>query len=138
MYRWRIERFFYTLKTGAFNIEKLQFETFSRFAKAITMYSLVACRLLRTLYYERDHPLETAENFFSHNELQALHLREKRRGGVFTIHEAVMAIAKLGGHLGRKSDGPPGIKAVWTGFQALQYLVEGMLLGSQMEAQGLL
>jgi hypothetical protein len=138
MYRWRIERFFYTLKTGAFNIEKLQFETFSRFAKAITMYSLVACRLLRTLYYERDHPLETAENFFSHNELQALQLREKRRGGVFTIHEAVMAIAKLGGHLGRKSDGPPGIKAVWTGFQALQYLVEGMLLGSQMEAQGLL
>jgi hypothetical protein len=139
MYRWRIERFHYTLKTGAFNIEKLQFETFARFAKAITLYSLVATRIMYVLYYERQYPQESAYNLFSFAELQALWLRERRPGEVsFTIHEAVVAIAKLGGHLARKSDGPPGIKSLWIGFQALQYLVEGVLLGSQMASRGLL
>jgi len=46
IYRWRIERFHYTLKTGAFNIEELQFETYDRFCKAITMYSIVAARVI--------------------------------------------------------------------------------------------
>jgi hypothetical protein len=138
MYRWRIERFHYTLKTGAFNIEKLQFESFARFGKAITRYSLVATRLLYVLYYERDHPQESAQSLFSRTEIQALRLREKHLDKLFTVHQAVVAIAKLGGHLARKSDGPPGIKSLWIGFQALQYFVEGMLLGSQMAAQGLL
>lgn len=137
MYRWRIERFHYTLKTGAFNIEKLQLETFDRFAKAITMYSIVAARIIYTVYYEREHPNEPAEtnNLFSKHELQALRLREQTR--ILTIHQAVIATAKLGGHLARKSDGPPGIKSLWIGFRALQYLVEGMLLGRQMADQGL-
>lgn len=46
MYRWRIERFHYILKTGAFNVEKLQFETFERFKKAMSMFSIVAYRIL--------------------------------------------------------------------------------------------
>jgi hypothetical protein len=138
IYRWRIERFHYTLKTGAFNIEKLQFETFDRFAKAITLYSLVATRILYVLYYEREHPQESAESLFTRSEILALRLRERRpQEPPLTVHEAVIAIAKLGGHLARKSDGPPGIKSLWIGFQALQYLVEGVLLGSQMAARGL-
>jgi Transposase Tn5 dimerisation domain len=36
-----------------------------------------------------------------------------------TLGEAVKWIGKLGGHLGRKSDGPPGLKAVWTGYRRL-------------------
>ncbi|MBN8785611.1 MAG: hypothetical protein J0I84_08365 [Terrimonas sp.] len=30
-----------------------------------------------------------------------------------------MWIGRLGGHLGRKSDGPPGLKTVWLGYQQL-------------------
>lgn len=137
IYRWRIERFHYVLKTGAFNIEKLQFETLERFRKAITMYSLVAYRILHAVYYERSHPDEDANAVFSAHEIQLLRLREQHHTGALTIHTAVIATAKLGGYLARKSDGPPGIKALWSGLQALQYLVEGMLLGSQMTAHGL-
>ena len=32
---------------------------------------------------------------------------------------AVEWIGKLGGHLGRNSDGPPGLKAVWLGYQRI-------------------
>ena len=37
-------------------------------------------------------------------------------------------MAKLGGFLGRKSDGEPGIKTLWHGYQALQLIVLGMQL----------
>lgn len=131
VYRWRIERFHFTLKTGAFNIEKLQFETLIRFAKAITMYSLVAVRVLHGLYYGRDHPNEDAGSLFSAAEIQALILREKKITTSLSIDAALKATAKLGGHLGRKLDGPPGIKTLWKGFQTLRYLVEGMQLAQR-------
>ncbi len=35
------------------------------------------------------------------------------------LGEAVTLIARLGGFLGRKGDGVPGPKAVWTGLQRL-------------------
>ncbi|WP_397326833.1 IS4 family transposase [Paenibacillus sabuli] len=34
-----------------------------------------------------------------------------------TLREVVRAIAKLGGFLGRKSDGEPGVKVIWRGLQ---------------------
>ncbi|MNW07426.1 Transposase Tn5 dimerization domain protein [compost metagenome] len=37
-----------------------------------------------------------------------------------TLHEAVLALAKLGGFLGRKSDGNPGVKVLWRGLQVFQ------------------
>jgi len=126
IYRWRIERFHYTLKTGAFNIEKLQFETYDRFCKAITLYSILATRILYTQYYEKAHPEKNATEIFSEEEIRALCIGEQRYPYTMSIHEAVRATAKMGGHLGRKRDGSPGIKALWIGFQKLHYIVIGM------------
>jgi len=95
------------------------------------LYSLVACRILHTLYYERLHPNVEAATMFSSQELRALTYREQRSNASLTLHEATTAIAKLGGYLARKSDGPPGIKALWSGFQSLQYIVEGILLAER-------
>ena len=36
-----------------------------------------------------------------------------------SLFQAVRWIGRLGGHLGRKSDGPPGLKTVWLGYQRL-------------------
>ena len=41
------------------------------------------------------------------------------------MYEAVRMIARLGGHLGRKSDGMPGVRVLWRGLRDLQMLVEG-------------
>ncbi len=126
MYRWRIERFHYVLKTGAFNVEKLQFETFPRFKKAIAMFSIVAWRILFTLYTAREHPHDDASILFSKEELVALCYKEKKSKQTMTIQEAVKALAKLGGYLARNHDGPPGVKTLWLGFQALQFILYGM------------
>ena len=44
-------------------------------------------------------------------------------------------IARLGGHLGRKGDGPPGPKALWTGLQRARDLAWGMQLASDLHMQ---
>lgn len=128
IYRWRIERFHYTLKTGAFNIEKLQFETVPRFAKAITLYSIVAVRVVQVLCYGRMYPLGEARTLFSDDEVHVLAWCENKPDTELTIDEATAAVAKLGGYLARSRDGPPGIKVLWQGFMALHYMVEGMLI----------
>lgn len=129
MYRWRIERFHYTLKAGAFTIEGLQLKTFERFANAIALYSVVAVRVLQSLYLSRACPDEPARTLFSDDELTVLAQRQNKTAADLTIQEATKAVAQLGGYLARKRDGPPGIKALWEGFRALQYMVEGMWLG---------
>ena len=37
-----------------------------------------------------------------------------------TLDTAMGMIAKLGGYLGRRSDGPPGTKTVWIGMQRMR------------------
>ncbi|MDG4561483.1 MAG: IS4 family transposase [Candidatus Competibacter sp.] len=41
-------------------------------------------------------------------------------------------IARLGGYLGRKSDGPPGPQALWIGLQRARDLAWGMHLASDL------
>lgn len=119
--RWRIERFHYVLKQGC-QVERLQLGTADRLSNAIAVYSQVAVRLLRLAYLARVSPEAQATEEFNAVELEVLSrgLRGKRSGArVRTIGEAVRAIARLGGHLGRKKDHPPGTKVLWRGLQRL-------------------
>ena len=43
-----------------------------------------------------------------------------------TIREVIRQIAMLGGFLGRKSDGEPGVKTLWLGFQRIRDFVDGV------------
>lgn len=44
------------------------------------------------------------------------------------LGEAVQLVARIGGHLGRKKDLPPGHQLMWRGYAALQLLCAGFLL----------
>jgi hypothetical protein len=48
------------------------------------------------------------------------------------INEVVYWIAKLGGYLARKSDGPPGTITLWRGWKRLTDLTEGWNLVAKM------
>lgn len=55
-----------------------------------------------------------------------------------TLREAMQTMAKLGGFLGRKSDGDPGVKTLWRGYRASQSIVLGMQLAeSKSEPLGI-
>jgi hypothetical protein len=46
-----------------------------------------------------------------------------------TIEQAAKWIGRLGGHLGRKRDGMPGVRTLWRGWRDLTILVAGYRAG---------
>lgn len=128
-YRWYVEEFHYILKSGC-RIEKLQFETFERYIKALVILSQVAFELLRLKYLSRISPDIPASEILTETEILVLKAKAQmynRRAPppvALTIKEAVKIIGKMGGHLGRKSDGMPGIKVLWMGWNDLQTIAD--------------
>ena len=127
-YRWRIERLHFTLKSGGGCFEDLQLETRERLERAVALYSVVAWRLLWMTYQVRLDPDQAPSVAFSPNEIEVLErvvAAQNPRRSVdqpLTLRDAVRAMAKLGGFLGRKSDGEPGVKTLWRGYRQLQVL----------------
>jgi hypothetical protein len=121
-YRWLIERFHYVLKSGT-KIEQLQLKQATSLQKAISVYSLAAFRIMQLVYQSRHTPDISCESILTKNEWIVLYLlihnENKKNKRPPTLNEAVKWISKLGGHLGRASDGPPGLKTVWLGYQRL-------------------
>ena len=89
---------------------------------------------MRLTYLARVEPQAAASKEFSPEELEVLQAERDRRGKgalgpLRTIAEAVRVVAQLGGHLGRKGDGPPGLKVLWRGLKALHHMVLGFRHG---------
>jgi hypothetical protein len=120
--RWLIERFHYVLKSGT-KIEDLQLKQASSLQKAISIYSLAAFRIMQLVYESRQHPTVSCEFLLTKNQWQTLYMLIHKTNNLPThppdLQQAVTWIGRLGGHLGRKSDGPPGMKTVWLGYQQL-------------------
>jgi hypothetical protein len=131
--RWLIERFHYTLKSGCL-VEDRQFESIDNIRRAVACFSIVAWRLLWLLTEGRQHPERPCTVVLSKPEWESLEAvaeqryRRPRRGQPPTLGEAVQLIAKLGGHLGRKCDGPPGVATLWRGLTCLSHIATGWLL----------
>jgi hypothetical protein len=125
--RWKIERFHYILKSGC-AIEKLQERDASRLQKLILMYSIIAIRILSMTYVARQMPEESCELFFEENEWKVLYCMAKNTSQAPqhapTIKEAIAYLAKIGGFLGRKSDGEPGVKVIWKGLTELNIVLK--------------
>jgi hypothetical protein len=121
-YRWLIERFHYVLKSGT-GIEKLQLTEAASLQKAIHVYSLAAMRIMQMVYLSRAAPQLSCEVVLTKQQWTVLYMLIHKKGDIPakppTLGEAVEWIGKLGGHLGRRSDGPPGLKTVWLGYQRI-------------------
>src|SRR6266487_3679740 len=121
-YRWLIERFHYVLKSGT-KIEELQLKDAESLQKAIAVYSMAAFRVMQLVYESRHHPEVSCTVVLTKAQWQTLYMLIHNSNQIPkkppSLQQALMWIGKLGGHLGRKSDGPPGLKTVWQGYQQL-------------------
>lgn len=121
-YRWLIERFHFALKSGC-NIEQLQLESANRIMRALATYSIVAWRLLWLTYEARVNPNQSCEIALEGYEWKALfchtHQCTQTPSQPPSLHQAIRWIAQLGGFLGRKGDGEPGVKTIWRGLRRL-------------------
>jgi hypothetical protein len=125
--RWKVERFHYALKTGAFKVEKLQFDDAATLMNALSFYSIIAWRVLWLMYYSRLEPETEAEAVIDSVEKEVLEAYTKSK--INTVFQAMIAIGTLGGFLGGSKRYPnPGIKAIWMGIIKLIAMKEGWLL----------
>lgn len=126
-YRWLIERLHYVLKSGC-KLEASQLRTGERLERLLALYSLVAWRLLWLTYQARSTPDASCEVALQPHEWQALYAHHHRHASPSakppTLREATRWIAQLGGFLGRKGDGEPGVKVLWRGWMRLQDIVD--------------
>ena len=125
--RWEIELLFLTLKEGC-RIEALQLSTVARIERALAVYLVIAWRIGLLMRLGRACPDWDAERLLTREEWQAAWIVARKRppGKVPTLRKALHMIAALGGFLGRKGDGEPGVKSLWTGLQRVASCVEGM------------
>jgi hypothetical protein len=121
--RWLVERYHLVLKSGC-RIEKLQLEAADRLERAVAVYSIVAWRLLWLTYEARRLPEASCELALEKHEWESLYCTIKRTHILPTepptLRQAVRWIAQLGGFLGRKCDGEPGVMVIWRGFRRLE------------------
>lgn len=120
--RWGIEVWHKILKSGC-QIESRQLESAERLKRLLTLFSVVAWRILYAAMLARALPEAPCTIFFEDGEWQALYCTAHNTPIVPqqppTLQEAIRLVARLGGFIGRKQDGQPGVTVLWKGFQRL-------------------
>lgn len=120
--RWGIEVWHKVLKSGC-RLEARQLQTGARLRRCVTLYSVIAWRLLYSTMLARALPEAPCTALLEEDEWQALYCRLHQTSvapaAPPSLREAVRGIARLGGFLGRQGDGEPGVTVLWRGFQHL-------------------
>jgi len=123
--RWLIEEFHKILKSGC-RIEACRLQTAQRLIRYVTLCSVIAWRLYWLTQVNRTAPTAPATTILAPEEVETLRALSSRAlppsNSPLTTREAARLIAKLGGFLGRRHDGEPGITVMWRGWQRLSDL----------------
>lgn len=125
--RWGIEQWHKILKSGC-RIEMRQLESLERLERLLTVYAVIAWRILYATLLARLVPDMACTAVLQDDEWEALYCRIHRTpvppATAPPLRQAIRWIARLGGFLGRTGDGEPGSKTLWQGFQELIPMTE--------------
>lgn len=125
--RWGIEVWHKVLKSGC-QIEQKQLGTAFRLMTCLTLYSVIAWRILYATMLARAVPDAPCTVLLDPDEWQGLYCRIHRVASAPatppSLHQVVRWIGQLGGFQGRRNDGEPGVQSLWTGFQRLADITE--------------
>jgi hypothetical protein len=129
--RWTIEIFHKVLKSGC-HVENVQFDTAQRIERYLALFLVIGYRILWLRDISRVHPDAPCSAVLAPHEWKALYAKIHRSTELPevlpTARQVVRWIGALGGHLGRKRDGEPGVTAIWRGWQRLTDLAELRLI----------
>jgi hypothetical protein len=126
--RWKIEEVHLVLKSGC-RIEDLRLASAAKLAKALALLTPVAARLVALRDLARREPEVPCTRVLGDSEWRALWTRihgapPPAEAAAPTLAQATLWIGRLGGHLGRRGDGPPGVRTLWRGLRDLAVLTE--------------
>lgn len=117
--RWKIETFHKILKSGC-KAEDAKLRTAERLTNLIAVFCVVAWRVFWLTMVSRTNSRTSADSVFTNTEIAILNqLAGDQQSPPKYVAHYVLAVAKLGGYLHRKSDGPPGNIVLWRGLSRL-------------------
>lgn len=134
--RWRIEEWHRILKQACATQEH-ENETAERLMRVIAIDVVLAWRIQLLMLLGRELPDLPADLLFDAGEIQvleALHPRyypKTKLTKPLRLQHAVVLAARLGGYLDRRSDPPPGAKALRLGLEKLGAMAEGFELAQR-------
>jgi len=122
--RWVIEEYFKALKTGC-RYEARQFSTAHALLNMLAVTLPIATQLLALRHLSRHRPEAKALIVFTAQQLSLLAalLPKANITADSSVHAALMAVAKLGGHL--KRNGAPGWLVLYRGYTRLHHAEAG-------------
>jgi len=133
--RWLIEEWHKALKTGC-RVTARQLKTKHRLEAMVGLLSVVSVRLLQLKSAARTEPDRPAQRMIPPRWITLLQAaRRNLQVGALTVGEFYRELAKLGGFIGRKSDGEPGWITIWRGWQKLYLMVRGAELADAARRQ---
>jgi hypothetical protein len=132
--RWLIEEYHKALKMGC-RVQSRQLQSKEGLERITGLLSVVAVRLLQLKSAARTNPDCPARQLVPLFWIKMLLAARKRTKltVAMTIREFYREVAKLGGFLGRKSDGEPGWITIWRGWQRLYMLIHGAELAQTIK-----
>ncbi len=128
--RWTIEDFHQCLKTGC-GAETSQLRDGAPIRRRLGILVPVAVRLLRLRALGRTQPDRPATDLAPPLAIALLAARLTLPAAT-TAGALLRQVARLGGHQGRRRDGPPGWRTLWRGWFALDTLLAGARLAATL------
>jgi hypothetical protein len=124
--RWEIEMLFDVLK-NACRVEALQLGSIEKLERALALFLVVACRIAYLMRSGRTCPDLDAALFFDPDEIHSAYLlNDQDAPDKPKLTDVLRLVARLGGFLGRKSDGEPGVKTIWLGMKEVYVAAKTM------------
>jgi hypothetical protein len=124
-----IEDYHKGMKSGV-GIELPQLESADRLEPVIGLLSVVSAVLLQLRHAARQPQAQHTPARAVVPKLWVLLVASqayRKPQRELSVTEFFVGVARLGGHLARKNDGPPGWQTLWRGWQRLHLLIEGAL-----------
>ncbi|MDZ4657211.1 MAG: IS4 family transposase [Bythopirellula sp.] len=131
--RWKIETFHKILKSGC-RAEDAKLRTAERLTNLIAVYCIIAWRVFWLTMVHRTNPKTPVDAVFTETEIAILnHLGGNSKQTPLTnVAHYLLTIAKLGGYLNRKNDGPPGNTVLWRGLSRLTDIHLGVEISKEL------
>lgn len=123
--RWMIEEYHKCLKTGC-GIEKRNLRNGRALQSVMGMFGIIAVKLLELKYLIKEQGTRLAKDAITSDLIGIISRRYKIEGEGMTIKTFWHNVAKLGGFIGRKSDGDPGWQTLWRGWVKLLTMQEAL------------
>lgn len=129
--RWLIEEFHKGLKSGC-KIENRQLADRERLENALAVFSIMAIQLLYVRHCAHTNDFQKPYEGISESQRTILKHEFPKEDTDFDPQKTLILIARLGGFIGRKSDGMPGWITLMRGMQKLLLIEYGYTLAQLM------